>query len=173
VQQLQDKQLASLRHAITQFVVDDDGLARIELAPSSDSGTAVINLRFNERQTQDLRVWLEPQARDWVLVGLAEGTTAFNTVSNNAEAAGADDIAEGYEQDGRVAFFAKGRIKGDFLLTLAYDRHARPQRQAKFGRDQSEQILHAVWRRQRAARGCIATQAVYQTGTSPVHGHVR
>jgi hypothetical protein len=28
---------------------------------------------------------------------------------------------DGYEGDGRVAFFAKGRIRGDWLLTLAYD----------------------------------------------------
>jgi len=121
VQQLQDKQLASLAPRNPQFVVDDDGLARIELAPSSDSGMAVINLRFNERQSQDLRVWLEPQARDWVLVGLAEGTAAYNKISEHAEAAAADGIEENYSDDGRVAFFAKGRIKGEFLLTLAYD----------------------------------------------------
>lgn len=121
VQQLQDKQLASLAPRDPQFVVDDDGLARIELAPSSDSGMAVINLRFNERQQQDLRVWLEPQTRDWVLVGIAEGTAGFKTISDNAEAASADEVEDGYSQDGRVAFFAKGRIKGDFLLTVAYD----------------------------------------------------
>ncbi|MGE0188015.1 MAG: OmpA family protein [Steroidobacteraceae bacterium] len=121
VQQLQDKQLASLAPRDAQFVVDDDGLARIELEPTTSSGMAVVQLQFNERQVQDLRVWLEPQARDWVLVGLAEGTVGYNTISNNAEAASADDIEDGYEQDGRVAFFAKGRIKGDFLLTLAYD----------------------------------------------------
>ncbi len=126
VQQLQDRQLASLAPRDPQFVVDEDGLARIELAPSSDSGMAVIILRFNERQTQDLRVWLEPQTRDWVLVGLAEGTAAYNTISDNAEAATAnasidEEGVEGYEDDGRIAFFAKGRIRGDFLLTLAYD----------------------------------------------------
>ncbi len=121
LQQLQDKQLGSLAPRDPQFVVDEDGLARIELEPSSNSGMAVVNLHFNERQTQDLRVWLEPQTRDWVLVGLAEGTAGYNTISNNAEAASADELGEGYEQDGRVAFFAKGRIKGDFLLTLAYD----------------------------------------------------
>jgi uncharacterized repeat protein (TIGR01451 family) len=121
VEQMQDQQLASLAPHDPQFVVDDDGVARIELAPTSDSGMAVINLRFNERQSQDLRVWLAPQSRDWVMVGIAEGTAAYNKISQNTEAASADDVKEGYEQDGRVAFFAKGRIKGDFLLTLAYD----------------------------------------------------
>lgn len=121
VEQMQDKQLASLVPHDPQFVVDDDGLARIELAPTSDSGMAVVNLRFNERQSQDLRVWLAPQSRDWVMVGLAEGTTAYNKISENAEAVAVDDVKDGYEQDGRVAFFAKGRIRGDFLLTMAYD----------------------------------------------------
>ena len=37
------------------------------------------------------------------------------------ETAAAADREEGFEKDGRVAFFAKGRIKGDFLLTMAYD----------------------------------------------------
>jgi uncharacterized repeat protein (TIGR01451 family) len=121
VQQLQDKQLASLAPRDAQFTVDDDGLARIELEPTTSSGMAVIQLQFNERQVQDMRVWLAPQARDWVLVGLAEGSAGYNTISDNIETAAADDIEEGFEQDGRVAFFAKGRIKGDFLLTMAYD----------------------------------------------------
>ncbi|MGE3530483.1 MAG: OmpA family protein [Steroidobacteraceae bacterium] len=135
VQQLQDRQLASMAPRDPQFVVDEDGLAHIELAPSSDSGMAVLQLRFNERQSQDLRVWLEPQTRDWVLVGLAEGTAAYNAVSRNAEAAVADGVDENYSQDGRVAFFAKGRIKGDFLLTLAYDsaRRSRMDKQSLLG----------------------------------------
>jgi uncharacterized repeat protein (TIGR01451 family) len=120
-QALQDKQLQALTPRDPQFVVDADGIAHIELETTSQSGMAVIHLRFNERQSQDVRVWLAPQARDWILVGLAEGTAGYNLISKNAEAAASDDVEEGYTQDGRVAFFAKGRIKGDFLLTLAYD----------------------------------------------------
>jgi hypothetical protein len=55
------------------------------------------------------------RARDWILVGIAEGTAAYNTISGNMETASAADREEGFDQDGRVAFFAKGRIKGDFL----------------------------------------------------------
>ena len=33
----------------------------------------------------------------------------------------AEDGEENYYQDGRLAFYAKGRVKGDMLLTLAYD----------------------------------------------------
>jgi hypothetical protein len=70
---------------------------------------------------QEIRTWLAADPRDWILVGFAEGTVGFNTLSDNqvaAEAAGHDD---GYFDDGKIAFFAKGRIRGDYLLTLAYD----------------------------------------------------
>ena len=36
----------------------------------------------------------------------------------------------GYYEDGRLAFFAKGRVKGEYLLTIAYD-SARDKREAK------------------------------------------
>ena len=121
VRSLQDQQLLALGRREPQFVVDDDGYARIELEPTTESGLAVIRLRFNERQTQDLRVWLEPQARDWVLVGVTEGTAAYRAISDNAAAATDAGFDDGYSEDGRTAFFAKGRIKGEFLMTLAYD----------------------------------------------------
>lgn len=103
------------------FHVDDDGIARIELEPTTQSGNAVVRLQFNERQTQEIRAWLKPEARDWVMVGIAEGTGAHKTISDNMQAAKEAGIEEGFEKDGRVAFFAKGRIKGEYLLTIAYD----------------------------------------------------
>lgn len=103
------------------FKVDADGVARLELEPTTQSGTAVLRMRFNERQQQEIRVWLEPEARDWILVGIAEGSAAYRTLQDNLEAAAAAGLTEGLEEDGRVAFFAKGRIKGEFLLTVAYD----------------------------------------------------
>ena len=115
------QQLLKLGADEPQFMVDDDGVARLELAPTTQSGMVVVHLRFSERQSQELRVWMSPQARDWVMVGLAEGTVAYNHISQNAESAAADEIGEAYQDNGRVAYFAKGRIKGDFLLTMAYD----------------------------------------------------
>jgi hypothetical protein len=46
------------------------------------------------------------------------------------ETASAADREEGFDKDGRVAFFAKGRIKGDFLLTAAFD-SAREKKDAR------------------------------------------
>lgn len=109
------------------FEVGDDGLALVELEPTTQAGYAVAHLRFSERRQQELRVWLAPATRDWILVGLASGTVARIKADAATEPLpqsmqdepplSADDAATG----GRVALFAKGRVRGDFLLTLAYD----------------------------------------------------
>ena len=64
---------------------------------------------------------MKPAARDWILVGFAEGSAAYNTLADNAVAAMNAGHEEGYADSGRVAFFAKGSIKGEYLLTVAYD----------------------------------------------------
>src|SRR5262249_39822213 len=121
VEHLDDNQILSNGPREPQVEVQPGGLALIELEPTTDSGNAMIRMRFNERQSDEYKVWLSPAARDWILVGIAEGTAAYNTISGNMETASAAGREEGFEQDGRIAFFAKGRIKGDFLLTMAYD----------------------------------------------------
>ena len=65
-------------------------------------------------------MYLEPEKRDWILVGLAQGSLAHNTISNQSSPL-AGNAAEDLVTDGRVAFFAKGLIKGSWLLTLAVD----------------------------------------------------
>ena len=121
VESLDDNKLVAVGEREPTFSVDEDGLARLELEPTTQAGTAIVRLRFNERRTQEIRVWLEPQARDWILVGIAEGTAAHKTISDNMQSAEQAGLEEGYADDGRVAFFAKGAIKGDFLVTAAYD----------------------------------------------------
>ncbi len=121
VEALNDNPILSNGPREPTVTVGDDGIALLELEPTTQTGHVSLHVRFNERQSEDFRVWLAPAARDFVLVGIAEGTAAYQTISGNAEAATAADREAGFEEDGRVAFFAKGRIKGDFLLTLAYD----------------------------------------------------
>lgn len=105
------------------FEVGQGGVARLELEPTTQAGMAVLALRFNERQSQELRAWLEPAPRDWIMVGVASGTAAWSGLSGSMEALSAADqrLEDGFNRNGRIAFFAKGRIRGDALLTLAYD----------------------------------------------------
>ncbi len=58
------------------------------------------------------------------------GPPRIDTLSDNMEAAAAAGLEDGFDDDGRVAFFAKGRIKGEFLLTVAYD-SARDREEAR------------------------------------------
>ena len=121
VESQDDNKLVSVGTREPTFSVDADGLARLELEPTTQAGTAILRLRFSERRQQEIRVWLEPQARDWILVGLTENTAAYRTISDNMQSAADAGLEEGYSTDGRVAFFAKGAIKGEYLLTAAYD----------------------------------------------------
>jgi uncharacterized repeat protein (TIGR01451 family) len=121
VDSLNDNKLVAIGTREPTFRVEEDGLARLELEPTTQAGTATIRLRFNERQQQEIRIWLEPAARDWILVGIAEGTATHQRISNNMQSAADAGLEEGYSDDGRVAFFAKGAIKGEYLLTAAYD----------------------------------------------------
>ncbi len=103
------------------YRVEKDGVAYIELAPTSHTGEVTVNLKFVNFREQEVRTWLKPAQRDWILVGFAEGTAGHSTLTDNAVAAADAGHEDGYYDEGRVAFFAKGQIKGEFLLTLAFD----------------------------------------------------
>ena len=103
------------------YRVGEDGIALIELAPTTHSGEATLRLNFQNRRQQELRLWLNAEPRDWILVGFAEGTAGYNTLKDNQTAEFSAGHEDGYYDEGRVAFFAKGSVKGEYLLTLAYD----------------------------------------------------
>ncbi len=60
-----------------------------------------------------------PGAQDWTIVGLAEGTIGAQSIADNMERG--SDFDSDLGDDARVAFYAKGRVLGKFLLTVAYD----------------------------------------------------
>jgi uncharacterized repeat protein (TIGR01451 family) len=103
-----------------QFVVEKNGIAVIPLQPTTQSGEVVLDLHLVGGD-HEMRVWLQPEPRDWILVGLAQGTAGYNTLSGNMESLDAADQEQDLYRDGRIALFAKGRIKGSWLLTMAYD----------------------------------------------------
>ncbi len=104
----------------TRFIVGENGIARLALAPISRSGEAEVVLKLANGD-EKVTAWLNPKLRDWILVGLAEGTVGYNSVSGNMENLATADQKEDFFEDGRIAFFAKGKIKGSWLLTMAYD----------------------------------------------------
>ncbi|HYI39912.1 MAG TPA: hypothetical protein VE053_06300 [Allosphingosinicella sp.] len=119
----QARQLAGLERARPFWRVSGEaGVAYIELEPTTASGT--ISLRFNFRdgeaeREQRVEAWLDPGQRPWTIVGLAEGTVGYNRLQGKVE--DLDEADEKLLTDARVALYAKGRIRGKWLMTLAYD----------------------------------------------------
>lgn len=103
------------------YRVGPNGIALLELEPTTQTGEVTLQLRFDNQRVQELRTWLSPKPRDWILVGFGEGTVGYNTLSDNMVEAADAGFDDGYYDGGRVAFFAKGQVKGEYLLTLAYD----------------------------------------------------
>ncbi|HEY6010128.1 MAG TPA: OmpA family protein, partial [Nitrospirota bacterium] len=117
---LQQSPLIASTNERTRYTVGEDGTAVFELQPTNRSGEAVLRLSLADG-VHDLRVWLKPEERDWILVGLAEGTYGYNVVTGNMESLAGAGQDERYYDEGRVAFYAKGRVRGEWLLTMAYD----------------------------------------------------
>ena len=112
----QARSLSGLERAQpTWRVAGDDGVAYVALAPTTLSGAVALDFAFRDRdqvRRQRLDAWLAPGDRPWTVVGLAEGRIGRHVEPNASN----DRLI-----DGRLALYAKGRIKGRWLLTLAYD----------------------------------------------------
>ena len=120
---MQSRVLSGLdRAAPTWIVKGDDGVALIELAPTMVSGSLDLTFQFADREVkrqQVLEAWVIPGEAKWTLVGLAEGAMGAKTIADHMQRTGKFDSDLG--DHARIAFYAKGRIKGKWLTTVAYD----------------------------------------------------
>ncbi len=116
-------QLTGLGASSARWVVEgEEGIALIQLAPTMVSGSLRLDFTFDDGEIarrQELEAWIEPGEIEWTIIGLAEGTIGARSVADNMERAGRFDSDLG--EDARVALYAKGRVLGKYLLTLAYD----------------------------------------------------
>lgn len=116
------KQFKNNPLAITQptntYTVGPDGIAYIALQPTTQTGEATLSFKL-EYKEDFIKVWLKPSMRKWIMVGFAEGSVGYNTLKKHGESL--RDTKEGVVREGQVSFFAKGSIKADWLLTMAYD----------------------------------------------------
>ena len=100
----------------------DEGIAYVELEPTTASGSLSITFPFKDGEVsreQRIETWLDPGDRPWTVVGFAAGTVGFNTLDERLEDLADDD--DNINVDGRIALYAKGRVTGKWLMTLAYD----------------------------------------------------
>jgi uncharacterized repeat protein (TIGR01451 family) len=106
----------------TWTIEEDDGIALIELAPTMVSGPLHLEFNFVDEdltRRQQLDSWVVPGDLPFTLVGLAEGTLGAKSVADQMDRSGSFDSDLG--EDTRIAFYAKGRVLGKALLTVAYD----------------------------------------------------
>jgi len=103
------------------YTVSEDGIAYLPITPTNVSGRLQITVPLVDQRVEEIDVWLTADTRDWIMVGLAEGSLAHSNLSGNIEALDELDLADSFESGGQVRFFAKGRVRGDYLLTIAYD----------------------------------------------------
>jgi len=65
---------------------------------------------------------LEVKDRYFFMVGIAEGELGYQQIDGSAETLGeADEFQDSFYQDGRVAFYLKGKIKGRVMITAHMD----------------------------------------------------
>ncbi|MEP9360915.1 hypothetical protein [Sphingomonas sp. KR3-1] len=120
----QGRKLAGLdRSEATARVIGDEGLAFVALQPTTQTGSARITIKLADQgliQTSEIKAFLAAPVRDWMVVGFARGTAGFDMLRSKSS-----NLPRGQRNavtsDGQVALYAKGRIKGAWLLTLAYD----------------------------------------------------
>ena len=102
------------------FSVGADGILKVKLEPTLRTGKVTVIATLDNGRKVPIYMYMEPEKRDWILVGLAEGSVGYDDISGNAIALGETEGSD-VIKDGRVAFFAKGMIKGNWLMTLSVD----------------------------------------------------
>jgi len=117
--QLKENPLAQ-NAAQNRYTVHSDGIAYIKLQPTTESGEVTLHFQLQDRD-EVVRAWLKPELREWIMVGFAEGTVGYNRLKGNSESLGKIAAEDKTITEGRVSFFAKGKVKGDWLMSMAYD----------------------------------------------------
>lgn len=170
------RQLSGLERARPVWHVEgDEGIAYVELEPTTASGGLSITLPFRDgdvTRKQTIQTWLTPGKRPWTIVGFAAGTVGFNTLNGRTETLGAG--SEHWYGDARLALYAKGRIKGKWLMTLAYDSDKAKDRVPLCRNDRSRGLLYNLCRSQRATlRRLECPQALSEARTPAILRSVR
>jgi len=120
----QTQELLAPLSARQDFSVGPGGILKVKLQPTLRTGKVTVIATLDNGRKVPIYMYMEPEKRDWILVGLAEGSVGYEKISGNAVALGeleGDDVIK----DGRLAFFAKGLIKGNWLMTMSVDTDTR------------------------------------------------
>lgn len=124
VERARERKLAVPDFGATSFVVGRGGIANIALEPTTTMGRFALTLQLADDRREEIDGWLSPGPREFTLVALGTGTRGFGENSGSgAERRAAGITASG--QEGRVALFASGTVRGEWQVTAAYDTDAK------------------------------------------------
>ena len=110
----------------------EGGAAEFHLLPPGEPGDARIRVTAGDL-VKEVRLTLLPEMRPMIGVGIVEGVLDFTKRGNlalgampagaafEAELTGLKDQSGDKRASGRAAFFFKGTVKGDYLLTASFD----------------------------------------------------
>lgn len=118
IEQTQD--LIAPLSARRDFSVGADGMLKVKLEPTLKTGKVTVIATLDNGRKVPIYMYMEPEKRDWILVGLAEGSVGYDDIKGNAIALGETE-GKDVIKDGRLAFFAKGMVKGNWLMTMSVD----------------------------------------------------
>jgi len=120
----QGRQLAGReKTSATARVIGDEGIAFIALEPTTQAGAAHVTVTLQDQgisQISEFRPWLAAAMQDWVVVGFGKGTVGYDMLKSRSSALPKGERSQ-VVTDGQLSFYAKGQVKGSWLLTIAYD----------------------------------------------------
>jgi len=102
--------------ALSGVPVGQGGVALVELEPTVETGPVTIEVELDNGRSRRFTAHVKPAPRSWIVVGLAEGEGGFENQKSGGAPSAIDLVG-----DGRVAGFAKGVVKGGWLVTIAGD----------------------------------------------------
>lgn len=99
-----------------------DGVGVFRIRAPKQGGQDLVLVLGENATSAKVDLYFSSQLRDWIVVGLGNLDVGARTVSGNLEKIDKEDrFDEGLFHEERLAFFARGKILGKYLLTAAYD----------------------------------------------------
>jgi uncharacterized repeat protein (TIGR01451 family) len=104
----------------SRFVVGEGGVVLVPLAPTLLAGEVRLSMKI-AGEDRLLKAWLSSGTTQTLLVAMAEGTLGANRIDGTPDGKVPANMREDVFADGRIAFFFKSMILGDWLLKAGYD----------------------------------------------------